>query len=430
MRTLSLISVVTTLLRSVVTEHIVVELLHEVPQGWVKTREADPSQQIRLRIALEQPNLSLFEQKLYDVSTPQHSFYGQHLSRQELKDLMRPRSESTSAVLDWLQTSGVTETDIEDAGEWINFRTNVSMADELLGTEFGIYKNLDTNIERLRTLQYRVPEEVRPHITLVQPTTRFGQMRPQRSLIVEVLDKEDIDDNDVEFLSAAAVPPPGLDEDACNQIITPECLRALYKMGNATADPSTKAIFGIAGFLEQYAKYTGLELFLERFAPYAQSQNFTAVSVNGGKNVQDDFALDDTEANLDIQYAAAMGFETDLRYYSTGGRGPLVPDLDQPNPNDPSNEPYLELLTYLLDLPDDELPHTLSVSYGENEQSVPKTYAEKVCTMFGQLGARGTSVIFASGEYVSLFRSQVYLPKNRPPPHFPFPFKRKIRYRH
>lgn len=396
MRVLSLMPVVATLLHSVVTEHVVVELLHEVPQGWVKAREADPSQQIRLRIALEQPNLSLFEQKLYDVSTPQHSLYGQHLSRQELRDLMKPRSESTSAVLDWLRASGVPETDIEDAGEWINFRTSVSKADELLGTKFDIYKNLNTNVERLRTLQYRVPEEIRPHITLIQPTTRFGQMRPQRSLILEVLDKEEIDD--VQFLSAAAVPPLELDENACNQIITPDCLRALYKMGNATADPSTKAILGIGGFLEEYAKYTGLELFLERFAPYAQSQNFTVVSVNGGNNDQNDLAHDDTEANLDIQYAAAMGFETDLRYYSTGGRGPLVPDLDQPDPSDPSNEPYLEFLTYLLDLPDDELPHTLSVSYGENEQSVPRTYAEKVCTMLGQLGARGTSVIFASGE--------------------------------
>ncbi len=52
----------------------------------------------------------------------------------------------------------------------------------------------------------------------------------------------------------------------------------------------------------------------------------------------------------------------------------------------------------MANLADDELPHTLSISYGEDEQSVPRAYAEKVCTMFGQLGARGTSVIFASGE--------------------------------
>lgn len=50
--------------------------------------------------------------------------------------------------------------------------------------------------------------------------------------------------------------------------------------------------------------------------------------MNGGLDDQDDYVHDDTEANLDIQYAAALGFDTDLRYYSTGGRGPLVPDLE------------------------------------------------------------------------------------------------------
>ena len=67
---------------------------------------------------------------------------------------------------------------------------------------------------------------------------------------------------------------------------------------------------------------------MKRFAPYAQTQNFTTVLVNGGQDEQNDVLHDDTEANLDIQYAAALGFETNLRYYSTAGRGPLVPDLE------------------------------------------------------------------------------------------------------
>jgi tripeptidyl-peptidase-1 len=63
-----------------------------------------------------------------------------------------------------------------------------------------------------------------------------------------------------------------------------------------------------------------------------------------------------------------------------------------------SNEPYIDLLTYLLKLPDHELPQTLSTSYGEDEQSVPRAYAQKICQLFGQLGARGVSVLFSSGE--------------------------------
>lgn len=76
---------------------------------------------------------------------------------------------------------------------------------------------------------------------------------------------------------------------------------------------------------------------------------------------------------------------------------PLVPTPSQPN-QPGSNEPYLEFLTYILALEDSELPQTLSTSYGEEEQSVPEEYAIKVCNLFMQLGARGVSVIFSSGD--------------------------------
>jgi tripeptidyl-peptidase-1 len=83
--------------------------------------------------------------------------------------------------------------------------------------------------------------------------------------------------------------------------------------------------------------------------------------------------------------------------YSVGGRGPLVPTANQPNPPG-TNEPYLEFLLYMAGLPDSALPQTISTSYGEEEQSVPREYALKVCDMFKELGARGVSILFASGD--------------------------------
>jgi tripeptidyl-peptidase I len=78
-------------------------------------------------------------------------------------------------------------------------------------------------------------------------------------------------------------------------------------------------------------------------------------------------------------------------------RRPLVPTVDQPEGRN-SNEPYLEFLTYILAQPDSALPQVLSTSYGEEEQSVPREYATKVCDMLMQLGARGVSIVFSSGD--------------------------------
>jgi len=85
-----------------------------------------------------------------------------------------------------------------------------------------------------------------------------------------------------------------------------------------------------------------------------------------------------------------LAYDSHITFYSTGGVGPLVPDAYEPVGED-SNEPYLDFLYYMLNLPDIELPQTLTTSHGEDEQSVPESYAREVCKLFGQLGARGVS---------------------------------------
>lgn len=130
------------------------------------------------------------------------------------------------------------------------------------------------------------------------------------------------------FQIASEIPSQTLNVTFCNSTVTPECLRALYNVGDTTADPDVPTVFGVSGFLDEYAKHDALDTFLTQFAPYAVSQNFTTISVNGGLNNQTDSVDDDVEANLDIQYAASMGFNTQIKYFSTGGRGPIIPDLE------------------------------------------------------------------------------------------------------
>lgn len=60
------------------------------------------------------------------------------------------------------------------------------------------------------------------------------------------------------------------------------------------------------------------------------------------------------------------------------------------------SEPYLEFLQYLL--AQKNPPQTISTSYGDEEQTVPVEYAKRVCGMFAQLGARGVTFLFSSGD--------------------------------
>ena len=302
----------------------VLEAVPVKPRGWTRVADAPPDGVLKLRIALAQPNEALFERVLHDVSDPAHAKYGQHLSRDELSALMAPRVESISAVRYWLRDAGISDSDVDEDGDWIKVKLTVREASELLEAEFGVWSYEGTKAEKVRALKYSVPEELVEHIRFVGNVVRFGQIRPQRSQILEVVDSPQ-----PELKTAAAIPPQNLDVVACNASITPECLRALYKVGSYQADPTKKSLFGVSGFLEQWAKHDQLEPFVQKYAPYAADNNFTAVGVNGGVNIEGPTEENDVEANLDIQYAVALGYKTPITYYSTGGRGPLVPDLEQ-----------------------------------------------------------------------------------------------------
>ena len=45
-----------------------------------------------------------------------------------------------------------------------------------------------------------------------------------------------------------------------------------------------------------------------------------------------------------------------------------------------------------------DIPQTISTSYGDDEQTVPIAYATSVCKLFAQLGARGVTSFFSSGD--------------------------------
>lgn len=84
--------------------------------------------------------------------------------------------------------------------------------------------------------------------------------------------------------------------------------------------------------------------------------------------------------------------------FVTGGLGQLVPDGDSPTQADNSNEPFLEFAMALLAMDNAQIPNSISISYGENEQEIPVAYATQVCNMFAQLGARGKTILIASGD--------------------------------
>lgn len=183
--------------------------------------------------------------------------------------------------------------------------------------------------------------------------------------------------------------------------VDPDCVVDLYNITYTPQDNSGNGslALAVAGFLEEYPGLNYIHSFLDSYSPhrndtgYTSDYNFTMVSVNGGGTNNQGFG---GEANLDMIYTMPFVQPLGVTYYSTGGRGPYIND-DGVNATDTSiNEPWVPFLEYLL--AQEAVPEVISISYTDDEQTIPIAYATRVCDLFMQLTSRGVSVLVASGD--------------------------------
>ncbi|KIY45379.1 subtilisin-like protein [Fistulina hepatica ATCC 64428] len=372
-----------------------------VPKGYEYYGPASPDYQFTLRVGLKKPDRDQLISNLYEVSDPRHHRYGMHLSKAEVDSLTAPHPSSVEAVESWLEYHGIDQSDVlwrSGSGAWVNVRVSVAQAEAMLGpdTKYNIYYHPKSSSFVVRTLGYSVPAALHDHIDVVAPTTYFGTIKSMRT--TSFLDPQAVTEGVGAMADTDEISMNGSVSATCAVTITPDCLIALYNTTDYTPSATSSNSLGVCGYLDEYASdadlqarcFINLVTFLESFVPDAVGTTFTYVEVNDGGNDQSDPG---TEANLDIQYTEALSHPTPNIYYSTGGSPPYI--ADDATPTD-TNEPYLDWLQYILD--QDSIPQTFSTSYGDDEQSVPLDYAESVCALFAELGARGSSVLFSSGD--------------------------------
>jgi tripeptidyl-peptidase-1 len=289
-----------------------------------------------------------------------------------------PKEESVTLVKDWLERE-ISSAKVSVTGDYFTVEGTVNAIEKLLKTKYSTFVNEETKAKTLRTLEYSLPAALVGHVDMVQPTTYFG-VKQFRSTISEHHAIEDEADFHTDAVQAVT--------GCTGTRITPTCLANLYNFKNAKNE--TAGLLGVAGFLEEYAIKADFTTFLNSYAYFSnKAKSFTCTGVNGGICPTSPAGI---EANLDVQYAGSISSSVPMTYYSTAGRGQWIGSGTN------TNEPYLEFLTYLLALPAASLPNTLSISYGDDETTVPLSYATNGCNLFSQLGARGVSILISSGD--------------------------------
>ncbi|RYP09762.1 hypothetical protein DL764_001097 [Monosporascus ibericus] len=364
---------------------------HFVPRGWKKLDRAPENHVIDLQIGVKQGNFAALEKQLYEVSDPSHERYGQHLSAEDVRELVKPSDESLSLVHEWLDAHGIAPSAYSSAKDWIKVSLPVDAVERLLDTEYHTYEHAD-GTRVVRAPRWSLPRNLHGHIDTVQPTTSFFRARAN---------KYDYIDAPVSVSSSYVAPSDETLCKVCNvSSVTPECFETLYGTKGYKVQAAGENQIAFANYLGEHPIRTDLEKFLAKYRPegISQARDFEQLVLQGGPG---DYPLTpgelarstSKEANLDVQAIAGINWETPIVSYSTGGSPPFDPSKSTPVN---TNEPYLDWVNFLLDL--DSIPQVISTSYSDDEQTVPRAYAERVCAQFAAVGARGTSLLFASGD--------------------------------
>ncbi|KAJ6475616.1 family S53 protease-like protein [Mycena sanguinolenta] len=334
-------------------------------RGFVKSGPAPSDAELTLRIALNPNNIAGLESELYAVSDPSSSRYGQHLTPEDVAEYVKPTSDALSAVTSWLQTNKISATTISPAGDILQFKIPVSQANSLFNTEFSVFTHSTTDETTIRTLQYSLPVELSAAVAYIHPTTTFS--RPFAVPKLQPLpsnSKRDID-------------------PTCADITTISCLTGEYGIPSTSAT-QTNNVLGVSGYDNEFANFNDLKQFLAEYRPdLPATTKFDVELLDGGSNTQlTGFA--GVEASLDIDYTVGVASGVPVKFISVG---PL---------NNDTVSGFLDQINALIS--DPSRPTVLTTSYGADEEDMTLPVAQGLCNAYAQLGALGTSILFASGD--------------------------------
>ncbi|CAA7262947.1 unnamed protein product [Cyclocybe aegerita] len=404
--------------------HIVHEqhALSPLASGWTCTRRLAPHTILPLRIGLAQQNLHRLEELLHDVSHPESPNYSRHLTQAEVVAMFAPSQETIDAVRGWLEGEGFGRDRMRLSANkgWVLVNATVGEVEELLKAEYHAYDH-PSGKRQFGCHSYSVPAHLRSHIDLIKPTVHFNYALSNRQ--PSHLRKRG---GNLGQPSVFRGPKKSDDRgrpsqikaglETCDESITPECLRALYSI-----DYKPKAVennsYGIVEFTPQAYLAEDLDLFfsLEDSSLGLIGTRPNTVLIDGAVVQTTDVGFQfNGESDLDLEYAMALvapqpvtllqtgdlvegaGFDNWLDAVDSsfctfeGGDDPeqdgVYPDTQPDGYNGPESCGIVAP------------PHTVSISYLQDEHTVTSAFANRQCAEYAKLGLLGTSVLHSSGD--------------------------------
>ncbi|KAJ3981324.1 subtilisin-like protein [Lentinula detonsa] len=400
--------------------HVIHEKRAADPLDWLISHKPSADKVLPLRIGLTQQNVDRLSDMLMAVSHPDSPNYGKHWTPQQVVDMFAPKKESADKVVGWLRDFGFEKERIRMSANkgWVEVRASLEEVEELLRTEYYVYKHVETGEEQISCETYSVPADVREHIDLIKPTVHFNHRPSPKSTTKFKRSGVNLGKPGVSAVgpkkSAGAQPVPPTLAD-CDKMITLDCLKALYDVPDFNPVSLDTNSYGIVEFTPQAFLAGDLDLFFSNFSPSLVGVRPKTVLIDGAVVQTTNQSFDfNGESDLDLEYGMALVNPQTVTLLQTGDlvegagfdnwldavdgsfctfEGGDDPTQDGIYP-DPLPGGFKGAESCGIIAP----PFVVSTSYGQDESTITAFSAMRQCTEYGKLGLMGTTILYSSGD--------------------------------
>jgi tripeptidyl-peptidase-1 len=329
--------------------------------------------------------------------------------------------------MEWLAASGLSSDKIKlsKGKTWVNFEASVDQAESLLHTKYHVYAHDVTGQPHIACEEYSLPKHLKSHVDFITPTVHFDT--PVKGRSDQLKKRQETPQTAKQIGNPGAWSAPKLGQfldksqfitelEQCDKQITPNCLRALYKIPPRSIFPSPKNSYGIVEYTPQAYVPSDLDLFFKNFSTKQVGDRPITDLIDGAIVQQTTMGFGDNgESDLDLQYAMTLVYPQKVTLYQVGDLvegGSFNNFLDAIDASycsyeggdDPTQDgiyPDVNAGGYkgAEDCGTFAATKVISTSYGYNEADLTPFYEQRQCHEYMKLGLMGTSVLYSSGDY-------------------------------
>ncbi|GME49730.1 Peptidase S8/S53 subtilisin/kexin/sedolisin [Neofusicoccum parvum] len=342
-----------------------------------------------------------------DIADPASPNFGKHWSAEKVANTFAPSPEATDSVTNWILESGIEASRLtySTGRNWVQFNGTVDEAERLFNTQYHFFEHKQDGGFRIACDEYHLPRHIQEHVDFAMPTIQLDGLKPVANLNIA---------------RSAPVNLTGLTGTTnCDQLITIDCLRALYKFPFVNSSlPGNE--MGIAEWADYLYDPDLIPFFQNWTSPKIPIDTLPEfISIDGGKmsNITQAQAGNVIESALDFQTAYSIIWPQKLRLYQVGdgvnvdsvGTFNIFLDAldasyctyeggDAPYVDPAYPDPNLGGYTGPLQCGGAPVSNVFSFSYNQIEAALPEFYQRRQCDEWMKLGLQGVSILFASGD--------------------------------